>query len=572
VKKFRIGTDDFKEFIEDGGYFVDKSLLIRDIIEGNKVTLIPRPRRFGKTLNMTMLRYFFERSEESRSYLFKNCAIADFPQYMQHQGQYPVIYISLKDLKRDSYEYFIEAVRIKIGSLYKNFAEVQPVLSDGSRERFHRIIMEEATLNDLYSSLKDLITHCYQYYKKPVIVLIDEYDTPMIEAFSHGYYDKMAGFMRSWLGEGLKPEYGQVLFRAVVTGILRVAKESIFSDLNNLDVASSLMIGPYADKFGFTEPELSLILSAFQAEDHAGIIRDWYNGYSFGGHTIYNPWSVISYIQAIPNPPGPKWLNTSSNALVYEELEAGGLEIKRDLEVLLAGEELRYPISENIIFTDIGRNPVNIWSLLYYSGYLNAEDPQPDLRGRLRYRLRIPNREISYAYEHFIESLYRNTDGGLDLLLHCFLGKRPILQIGPVLQDLTRDLVSMYDLAKLPEAVFHAFVLGLLANLRTVYEIRSNAEAGFGRADILMIPKTRDYPTAYVIEFKTTDGQQNTEIVSDALNQIRNQEYEAALSNAGISDEQIVRLAIILQGKEVRVATGYYAGVMNVQPKRRYVL
>ncbi|HOW05892.1 PD-(D/E)XK nuclease domain-containing protein, partial [Methanospirillum hungatei] len=302
------------------------------------------------------------------------------------------------------------------------------------------------------------------------------------------------------------------------------------------------------------------------------IIRDWYNGYSFGGHTIYNPWSVISYIQAIPNPPGPKWLNTSSNALVYEELEAGGLEIKRDLEVLLAGEELRYPISENIIFTDIGRNPVNIWSLLYYSGYLNAEDPQPDLRGRLRYRLRIPNREISYAYEHFIESLYRNTDGGLDLLLHCFLGKRPILQIGPVLQDLTRDLVSMYDLAKLPEAVFHAFVLGLLANLRTVYEIRSNAEAGFGRADILMIPKTRDYPTAYVIEFKTTDGQQNTEIVSDALNQIRNQEYEAALSNAGISDEQIVRLAIILQGKEVRVATGYYAGVMNVQPKRRYVL
>lgn len=556
MKKFRIGTDDFKEFIEDGGYFVDKSLLIRDIIEGNKVTLIPRPRRFGKTLNMTMLRYFFERSGESRSYLFQNCAIADFPQYMQHQGQYPVIYISLKDLKRNSYEHFIEAVRVEIGSLYKKFAEVQPVLSDGSRERFLRIITEEATLNDLYSSLKDLITLCSQYYKKPVIVLIDEYDTPMIEAFSHGYYDEMAGFMRSWLGAGLKPEHGQVLFRAVVTGILRIAKESIFSDLNNLDVASPLMIGPYADKFGFTEPELALILSAFQAEDHAAIIRDWYNGYSFGGHTIYNPWSVISYIQAIPNPPGPKWLNTSSNALVYEELEAGGLEIKRDLEVLLAGEELRYPISENIIFTDIGRNPVNIWSLLYYSGYLKAEDPQPDLRGRITYRLSIPNREISYAYEQFIESLYRNTDGGLDSLLNCFLGKRPILQIGPVLQDLTRDLVSMYDLAKLPEAVFHAFVLGLLANLRTVYEIRSNAEAGFGRADILMIPKTRDYPIAYVIEFKTTDGQQNTEIVSDALEQIRKKEYEAALSNAGVPDERTVRLAIILQGKEVRVAIG----------------
>ncbi len=195
MKKFRIGTDDFKEFIEDRGYFVDKSLLIRDIIEGNKVTLIPRPRRFGKTLNMTMLRYFFERSDESRSYLFENCAISDFPQYMQHQGQYPVIYISLKDLKRDSYEHFIEAVRVEIGSLYNKFAEVQPVLSDGSGERFLRIITEKATLNDLNSSLKDLITHCYQYYKKPVIVLIDEYDTPMIEAFSHGYYDEMTGFM-----------------------------------------------------------------------------------------------------------------------------------------------------------------------------------------------------------------------------------------------------------------------------------------------------------------------------------------------------------------------------------------
>jgi len=556
MQKFRIGTDDFKELIDDGGYFVDKSLLIRDIIEGNKVTLIPRPRRFGKTLNMTMLRYFFERSEESREYLFADCAISGFPEYMQHQGQYPVIYISLKDLKRDSYEHFIEAILAEIARLYLSFSEISGILSEGSRDRFLRICKEEATTNDLYSSLKELIAYCYQYYKKPVIVLIDEYDSPMIEAFSNGYYDEMAAFMRSWLGAGLKPEHGQVLYRAVVTGILRIAKESIFSDLNNLDVASPLMIGPFADKFGFTEPEVDLILTAFHAEDHADTIRDWYNGYSFGGHTIYNPWSLISYIQAIPNPPGPKWLNTSSNALVYEELAAGGLEIKRDLELLLSGEELRYPLSENITFGDIGRNPANIWSLLYYSGYLKAEEPQSDIRGRLAYRISIPNREISNAYEHFIESLYLKTDAGFDTLLKCFLGERPVSQIEPVLQDLTLGLVSMYDLAKLPEAVFHAFVLGLLANLRTVYEIRSNAEAGYGRADILMIPRTREYPAAYIIEFKTADAQQKRDVPSNALAQIANKEYEVALANAGVSRERIKRLGIVLQGKRIEVQTG----------------
>jgi len=560
MQKFRIGTDDFKKLRDDGGYFVDKTLFIKEIIDGNDVTLIPRPRRFGKTLNMTMLRYFFERSDESREYLFADCAIAGFPEYMQHQGQYPVIYISLKDLKRDSFEHFIEAVLAEIARLYLSFSEISEILSEGSRDRFLRICKEEATTNDLYSSLKELIAYCYQYYKKPVIVLIDEYDSPMIEAFSNGYYDEMAAFMRSWLGAGLKPEHGQVLYRAVVTGILRIAKESIFSDLNNLDVASPLMIGPFADKFGFTEPEVDLILTAFHAEDHADTIRDWYNGYSFGGHTIYNPWSLISYIQAIPNPPGPKWLNTSSNALVYEELAAGGLEIKRDLELLLSGEELRYPLSENITFGDIGRNPANIWSLLYYSGYLKAEEPQSDIRGRLAYRISIPNREISNAYEHFIESLYLKTDAGFDTLLKCFLGERPVSQIEPVLQDLTLGLVSMYDLAKLPEAVFHAFVLGLLANLRTVYEIRSNAEAGYGRADILMIPRTREYPAAYIIEFKTADAQQKRDVPSDALAQIGNKEYEAALANAGVPHERIKRLGIVLQGKRIEVQTGGIVG------------
>ncbi|ABD41603.1 protein of unknown function DUF1703 [Methanospirillum hungatei JF-1] len=558
IPKFRVGTDDFKKLRDEGGYFVDKTLFIKEIIDGNEVTLIPRPRRFGKTLNMTMLRYFFERSEESRAYLFDSCAIADYPMYMEHQGQYPVIFLSLKDLKRDSYDHFIKATKAEIGRLYREYLPISKSLPEASRDRYLRICREESPDHELYNSLKELISHCYSFYKKPVIVLIDEYDTPMIEAFSKGYYNEMSDFMRSWLGAGLKPEQGQVLYRAVITGILRIAKESIFSDLNNLDVASPLMIGPYADKFGFTEQEVSTILTAFEVENHADIIRDWYNGYSFGGHTIYNPWSLISYIQAIPNPPSPKWLNTSSNALVYEELASGGLEIKRDLEVLLSGEELRYPLSENITFGDIGKNPANIWSLLYYSGYLKADDPKfaeydPNL---LTYSLSIPNREIFLAYRQFVNRLFetRTMSAGIKDFISYFLENKIPSVLEQTLSDLTLGLVSMYDVAKLPEAVFHAFVLGLLANLRNVYEIRSNVEAGYGRADILMIPKTGTYSIGYIIECKSVKKEGDGEkAAADGLAQIREKEYMAALVNAGVPLEKIVKLAVTLQGKRVTV-------------------
>ena len=382
----------------------------------------------------------------------------------------------------------------------------------------------------------------------------------MIEAGTEGFYQEMTEFMRLWLGAGLKQENGLVLYRAVVTGILRIAKESIFSELNNLDVASPLMIGPYSDKFGFTQPEVDLILKEFSAERHSDIIRDWYNGYAFGGDTIYNPWSVISYIQAIPNPPGPKWLNTSSNALVYEELSCGGLEIKRDLESLLSGEELRYPLSETITFSDIGKNPINIWSFLYYSGYLKAEDPQwaeydPNM---LTYALAIPNREIMLAYQQFVNRMYETERGsaGIKGFIRFFLESQPALVLEQTLQDLTLGLVSMYDLAKLPEAVFHAFVLGLLVNLRSVYEIRSNAEAGYGRADILMIPKSRVYPTGYIIEFKTTGPKEEPEKIRlSALDQVRKKEYKAALVNAGVEEIRIVNLVISLQGKKISVVT-----------------
>lgn len=559
MPKFRIGTDDFKKLRDNEGYFVDKTLFIRDIIEGNDVTLIPRPRRFGKTLNISMLKYFFEQSEESMRYLFQECEIARYPEYMSHQGQYPVIFISLKDVKGASWQESRVRIIEKITGLAIRLEYLHPSLHPFHRQKYETLCSEDPDDAIVKASLKNIIEWLYSYHNRPVVVLIDEYDSPMIEAFSHGYYREMAEFMRSWLGAGLKPENGQALYRAVVTGILRIAKESIFSDLNNLDVASSLMISPFADKFGFTEPEIELILTAFKAEGHAEIISDWYNGYSFGGHTIYNPWSVISYIAAIPNLPGPKWLNTSSNALVYEELATGGVEVTKDLEVLLKGEELRYPINETITFSDIGKKPLNIWSFLYHTGYLKASDPKwaeydPDL---LTYSLAIPNREITLAYRQFINRLYETgkQGSGIQEFIWFFTKERPEARIlESILQDLTLALLSMYDLAKLPEAVFHAFVLGLLANMRNVYEIRSNAEAGYGRADILMIPRTGGYQTGYIIEFKTIGERVDDErISSDALDQIRNKEYQVALINAGVKEDTIVHLAITLQGKKITV-------------------
>ena len=353
MPRFRIGTDDFKELLDEGGYFVDKSMLIRDVIDGNKVTLLPRPRRFGKTLNMTMLRYFFEKSEEDRLALFSGLAIAADPDAMTRQGTCPVIYLSLKDIKGRNWTEARSMLCDRLAALYKEHNAVCASLAPDERDAFERLSNRTATNAEQKQSLKHLVTHLHTHHGQPVVLLIDEYDTPLIEAWQHGYYDEMVDFMRSWLGGGLKHEYAPALFRAVLTGILRVAKESIFSGLNNLKVASVLEADSFSDKFGFTQPELDQVLDEFNLTQLSCDMQQWYNGYLFGGKVIYNPWSVISCIDSHPAPIGPQWLNTASNALIHAELEAGGLELKRDLEKLLAGEPLRYPISDSTVFDDI---------------------------------------------------------------------------------------------------------------------------------------------------------------------------------------------------------------------------
>jgi len=343
----------------------------------------------------------------------------------------------------------------------------------------------------------------------------------------------------------------------VLTGSLRRAKESLFSELNNLRVHGMINAGPFADKFGFTEEEVQKILEDFKQTQNAEEVKRWYNGYTIDGVIIYNPWSLTNYIADYPCPARPHWLNTSSNRLVHEELAKGGMELKRDLEILLRGGELRYEINENTVLDDVGKNTTNIWSFLYFCGYLKAEDPKPSPinPNRLEYRLSLPNTEVCLAYEDFVRREFDTflPDAGLEAFQQCFITPATHLpHLETTLQRLVLELVSYYDVAKQPEAVFHAFCLGLLANLRMIYDIQSNHEVGYGRADITMQPKTERFPSGFVIEFKAIKENEEIEKALDsALQQIKIKAYDTRLENAGVSP--LYSMGIVLQGKLFRV-------------------
>jgi hypothetical protein len=574
--RFLIGTDLFKEYRERGGYFVDKSLFIADTIHGDKVTLIPRPRRFGKTLNLTMLKAFFEMNKPSNRDLFRGLKIEMDGEAMAHLGGHPTIYISLKDIRAENWDTAHEMIVKTVSDLMDEHQGLWKKSANSAElKTFHALLERRSSLAELQSSLSSLSKVLYEVTGKPVVLLIDEYDTPVIEARSEGYQDKMLKFLKSWLGSALKPKLPEVLYRAVVTGILRIARESLFSELNNLKISSLLNAGVYADKFGFTEEEVAKIVTDFDVADHAEDLRRWYNGYLADDSILYNPWSLINYINDLPKPPQAFWLNTSSNRLVHEEFSKGGPDLKADLEKLLNGEALRYEINENTVLDDIGKNIGNIWSFLYFCGYLKADDPKPSPLNpdRKEYRLRIPNTEVKMAYEDFVRREFDKavSTGGLDAFQKCFSEPQTHLsQLEPIVQQLVLSLLSYHDLAEAPvskeaqlrrlpeyrqpEAVFHAFFLGLLANLRAVYIIRSNHEVGYGRADIVMQPKTDRFPAGFVVEFKSIKRDEDTSMeleLKKAMQQIHEKKYATHLQQAGVSI--IYRIALVLKGKDIRI-------------------
>lgn len=580
-KRFLIGTDLFSKHRLQGGYFVDKSLLVADVVRGDDVTLIPRPRRFGKTLNLTMLKAFFEMDQPNNRELFKGLNIEQDAEAMSHLGQHPTIYISLKDIRATDWDTAQSMLVVAVSDLVKSQKALwEPSTDSQDVEILKSLVEKRASKADLQGSLRLLTKVLYEITGQPVVLLIDEYDTPVIEARAEGYQNEMMSFLKSWLGSALKPRQAETLYKAVVTGILRMARESLLSELNNLKVSSLLNAGSCANKFGFTEDEVSQILTDFDVTAHLDDVRQWYNGYLADDITLYNPWSLINYINDLPKSPQAYWLNTSSNRLIHEEFRKGGPDLKADLEKLLDGQELRYEINENIVLDDIGKNTGNIWSFLYFCGYLKADDPQPsplnpDVK---QHRLRIPNTEVSMAYRAFVQREFDDhVQGGLEAFETCFCQPDTHMsQLEPIVQQLVMSLLSYHDLAEAPvskvtprvmeapikplpeyrqpEAVFHAFFLGLLANLRSVYDIRSNHEAGYGRADIVMHPKTERFPAGFVVEFKSIKRGEQADLNAElkkAMDQIEEKKYAINLEQAGV--KKVFKIALVLQGKDIRV-------------------
>ncbi|MGL5150800.1 MAG: AAA family ATPase, partial [Clostridium sp.] len=404
MKRIALGTSDFKKIIDENRYFIDKTLIIKEFLEDSSdIILIPRPRRFGKTLNLSIIRYFLEISKEDRAYLFNGLKIQEEAEIMKKQGKYPLIYFTSKDEKHRNFNDFIESMSNRISSLYKNFYYVYDSLKFiDDKNYFNNIINRKATIKDLEISLFRLSEFLNMYHSTKVIMLIDEYDTPIHEGHFNSYYTEIITFMRNFLSSALKDNIN--LEKAMITGILRVAKESIFSGLNNLEVYS-ILSHRYSNKFGFTEDESISLLKYYNMVENLSEFKKWYNGYTFSNTTIYNPWSILSYINKPDRGFMPYWVNTSENGIIKSILAQGNEEIKLGLETLYNGGYVETEINEDVVMSEISNGKANLWSFLLLSGYLK---PIEKVRHEdtFIYKLSIPNTEIRYMYRNIIQKWF----------------------------------------------------------------------------------------------------------------------------------------------------------------------
>ncbi|SFB40408.1 AAA family ATPase [Clostridium frigidicarnis] len=554
MKRISLGTSDFKKIIDNNFYFIDKTLIVKDFLEdGGEIVLLPRPRRFGKTLNLSILRYFLEKSSKDTSYLFKGLKIEKETEIMKKQGQYPLIYLTFKDDKHSNFENFIDIFRHKISSLYLSFKYLLDTIDDIEKVYFNDILYRRSTIGELEISLLKLSEYLNSYHDHKVIILIDEYDTPIHEGYFKNYYAEIIGFMRNFLSAALKDNVN--LGKALITGILRVAKESIFSGLNNLAVYSILSEG-YSDKFGFTEEETLELLKYYNLDKQLDEFKTWYNGYIFGTTTIYNPWSVLSYISRPDRYFMPYWVNTSENSIIKTLLAQGDEDIKLGLETLYNGGFVETTVNEDVVMSDISNGKENIWSFLLLSGYLKATDKYMDEDINLfKYKLTIPNTEIKILYRDIIKKWFME-----GFISNDFTNMLKALVIGEV--ELFEEYFSEYILKSFsyfdisgqnPERVYHAFILGMLVSLSSTHEIVSNRESGLGRYDVSLIPKDISKP-GIIMEFKSIRINSKMTLekgMDNALNQINKKLYDTELTNRGVLN--IIKLALVFKGKEVLI-------------------
>ncbi len=552
--KLPIGQSDFKKIIEGQFFFVDKSLLIKELLnDDSEVILITRPRRFGKTLNMSMLRYFFSKNEaESTKYLFNSLNIAKHEECMKFKGKHPVIFLSFKNIKENSYETMYARFCKVISDLYSDHRYLLNTLYEDKKTIFNSILNQQGTLTNITDSLKDLTEYLFHYYQEKPIVLIDEYDIPMQSAYEYKYYNEAINLFRNFLSSALKDN--PYLYKSVLTGILRISRESLFSGLNNLKVYSFLH-PKYGKYFGFTEEEVFTLLSKAKIEDKAEEIKNWYNGYQIGNQTLYNPWSIVNCISE-NGVIKPYWINTSDNSLIKKLLIESNLSFKDHFEVLLRGEKIECVINENFVFSDLDKNQESAaWSLLLTAGYLKVISHKETGQDSLC-QVSIPNQEIKSLYQEIIEKWLVD-----NYRIECAQFVNQLLN-GDIhsfvegLKNIFEQIISVHDVAKQPEAFYHALIIGLTVGLykHPDYIIRSNRESGKGRYDYQILSKKN---LTIIIEFKKIAPNKKNQTdqikllkrsASEALKQIDKQKYINEAKQYGAKN--ILKIGIAFSARE----------------------
>lgn len=546
-KPLPIGISDFKTATTDY-YYVDKTLLIRDFLDSKPmVSLFTRPRRFGKTLNMDMLRVFFEKTSEDTSVYFRDKFIWQCGKdYTSYQGAYPVIFLSFKDVKCSSWKKTLEKMNKLISLEFQRHIELEtsPELSDYDREQFTQFANGNANEVDYQMSLQLLSLLLHKHYKQKTIIIIDEYDTPIQQGHTCGFYSDTINFMRNFFSGGLKDN--PHLAYGFLTGILRVAKESIFSGLNNLKI-NSLLDEAYSQYFGFTEDEVKNMLCYYDVEDKLDEVCEWYDGYLFGGTEIFNPWSVINYIS---DKCFPKtfWQATGSNDIIGEIIAAATPEITENLHKLLSGENITTYIDTSVIYPEIQNTPHSIYSFLLVAGYLRVSAIYPQHDGNFMCDVAIPNKEIAFVYEKEVLNRINQNTTAVSIQQAIFSGDAKKLQI--LLEDFMLQSISSLDGAN--EGFYHGMILGLCAMLSNRYQVRSNRESGLGRFDIMLLPKIASMP-GFIYEFKFTKNEKEDldALANEALLQIDEKKYDTELMNFGIKN--IIKIGIAFRGKNAVV-------------------